>query len=426
MLAPGQKAATVSELVAHIKATLEETFFEVMVEGEITGISHAHSGHCYFNLVDADASISCAFFRQDLLRNPEFRKLKEGDRVLVYGPLTVYQKRGSFQIQVKRALAAGEGLWKLKLEALKKKLAAEGLFASDLKKPLPKFPKRVALVTAPGGAALHDFLNVYQRRSLSYEIVLVPALVQGDRAPQSLIQAFDKLERTAPFDVVVLTRGGGSPEDLWCFNDEALIRRIARCPYPVISAVGHEVDWTLSDHVADLRCETPTAAAETLTQPQTEVRRRLRQSRDQLVAQLRLRQSQAQSFLLRYHPRQLIGIVRERLQEQLARLDELNPLRKIPQYLPVAERTQDLDDLFARLEAQLKQGLQQRQLRLETAGATLTALDPTQVLARGYAMVGTEAGLVTSHKQWTKIQTGTELRLVFHDGAGRAEKLGDK
>lgn len=425
MLAPGQKAASVTELVAHIKATLEDTFFEVMVEGEITGISHAHSGHCYFNLVDAESSISCAFFRQDVLRNPDFRKLKEGDRVLVYGPLTVYQKRGSFQIQVKRALAAGEGLWKLKLEALKKKLAAEGLFDVERKKPIPKFPKRIALITAPGGAALHDFLNVYARRSLGHEIVLVPALVQGDKAVSSLIQAFEKLESTAPFDVVVVTRGGGSPEDLWCFNDETLIRRMGRCPYPVISAVGHEVDWTLSDHVADLRCETPTAAAETLTQPQTEVVRRLKQSRDQLASLLQLRQSQAQSFLLRYHPRQLIGIVRERLQEQLQRLEGLNPLRKVQQYLPVAERSMAVDDLFARLERQMKLHLQQQQLRAETAGATLAALDPKKVLSRGYAMVGTEAGIVTSHKEWKKIQTGTPLRLVFQDGEGRVQKLGD-
>jgi exodeoxyribonuclease VII large subunit len=425
MLTPGQKAASVSELVAHVKQTLEETFFEVMVEGEITGISHAHSGHCYFNLMDEEASISCAFFRQDVLRHPGFKNIKEGDRVLVYGPLTVYQKRGSFQIQVKRVMPAGEGLWKLKFEALKKKLSSEGLFDPERKKTIPAFPRRIALITAPGGAALHDFLNVYERRSLGFEIVLIPALVQGDKAASSIIRAFNQLEKVEPFDVVVLTRGGGSPEDLWCFNDESLIRKMAECPYPIISAIGHEVDWTLSDHVADVRCETPTAAAETLTQPQTEVLRRLVQTRDRLVSHLKTKQAEAQRLLLRYHPSQLIGILRERLQEQTQRLEKLSLLHRVEKFVPINQRSMELDELAHRLEIRLQEQWQQSHHRLEKLHARMEALDPKKVLSRGYSMISSADGIISNQHQFKSLPAGEMLEVVFHDGAGQVQKFGD-
>ncbi|MBY0516879.1 MAG: exodeoxyribonuclease VII large subunit [Bacteriovoracaceae bacterium] len=423
MLAPGQKAATVSELVAHIKLTLEDTFNEVMVEGEISGISHAHSGHCYFNIMDEEASISCALFRQDLLRHPGFKNIKEGDRVLIYGPLTVYQKRGSFQIMVKRVMPAGEGLWKLKFEQLKKKLQSEGLFDPDKKKALPTFPKRVAIITAPGGAALHDFINVYSRRALSYELVISSALVQGDKAPQSLIKALDKVERAGRFDVVVFTRGGGSPEDLWCFNDEQLIRRMAKSSIPIISAVGHEVDWTLSDFVADLRCETPTAAAEVLTQPQTEVKRRLIQSKQRLSSHLRHLQTTLQGQLSRYHPKQLIGIVLSRLQEQTRRLEMLNPLNKIHQYLPVAQRSLELDDSFRRLESIMKENLQSLRERINQSQAKIDSLDPRAVLSRGYGIVESDQGIISSAKRWRDVPTNSIIKLVFQDGEGLAQKI---
>lgn len=422
MLAPGQKAASVSELVAHIKHTLEDTFNEVMVEGEISGISHAHSGHCYFNLMDEDASISCAFFRQDLMRHPGFKNIKEGDRVLVYGPLSVYQKRGSFQILAKRVMPAGEGLWKLRFEALKKKLQAEGLFDPEKKRPLPAFPKRIALITAPGGAALHDFLNVYSRRGLGFEIVLIPALVQGDKAPASLIKALEKVVKVANFDVVVFARGGGSPEDLWCFNDEQLIRRMSECPIPLISAVGHEVDWTLSDYVADVRCETPTAAAEVLTQPQTEVLRRIQEAHRRLLSHLRHQQAELQNLLTRYHPRQLIGIVVSRLQEQRARLENMNPMLKSHRYLPLNEYGLEVDDLFRRLEGSLKTSLQTLRTRLERAQAQVDSMNPRAVLSRGYGIVEGPGGIVSSQKTWDQLPSGASVTLAFHDGKGLAQK----
>jgi len=416
MLLPGQKAASVSELVAHIKHTLEETFNEVMVEGEITGISHAHSGHCYFNLMDEEASISCAFFRQDLMRHPGFKNIKEGDRVLVYGPLSVYQKRGSFQILAKRVMPAGEGMWKLRFEALKKKLQSEGLFDQERKRAMPAFPKRIALITAPGGAALHDFLNVYQRRGLNFEIIVIPALVQGDKAPASLMHALELAETKGDFDVIVFARGGGSPEDLWCFNDEQLIRRMSRCPMPIVSAVGHEVDWTLSDYVADLRCETPTAAAEVLSQPQTLLLERLHNVQRRLVSQMRQRQSEWRHMLLRYSPAQMLNLFQARLHSMHMRLERLNVINRVHQYLPLHSKSVELDELFSRLQESMSLKMQTLAQRLDRAHVRVESMSPYAVLARGYAIAEGPQGVLGSKKEWEKLPEGSEVKLAFRDG----------
>ena len=401
MLGPGFKAATVSELVAHIKTTLEENFHEVMVEGEFTNLSSAHSGHGYFTLSDEESAISCALFKGDAMRNPLIRQLKDGDKILVYGPLTVFQKRGTFQILAKRIMAAGEGAARLKLEALKKKLQGEGLFDLDRKRSLPNFPRRVAVITAPQGAALHDFLNVYRRRALSWEIILVPALMQGEKAPASIMSALDLVEKRGDFDAVVFTRGGGSSEDLGAFNDEKLVRRVAACPFPTISAVGHQVDWTLCDHVADHRCETPTAAAETLTQPQTELLRRLSLAQRRLAGALMAHQSKLRLLLQRYHPSQMLARLQSRLQEHTFRLD----------------------DLEQRLCWRAEEQVRSLRHRLEKAHAVLQGLDPQSVLNRGYSYVTTVSGQVVSgSEEWQKVAAGTELKVHWHDGEGSVVK----
>lgn len=271
----GIHVASVSDLVSSIKECLEEEFHEVMVQGEVTNLSPSSAGHWYFTLSDENASLSCALFKGDALRNPLIRNLKNGDKIILSGPLSVYLKKGSFQMLVRRLVPAGEGQLKLQFERLKAKLSEEGLFDLERKKKLPLFPKRIAVITAEHGAALQDFINVMKRRTLWLNLVIIPALVQGEGAPKSLIQALEKAEGLRDIDVIVLTRGGGSLEDLWAFNDENLIRRIHHCPIPVISAVGHQVDFTLCDYVADHRSETPTAAAETLSQPQTELQARM-------------------------------------------------------------------------------------------------------------------------------------------------------
>lgn len=423
MLFETQKAPSVSDLVNHIKHTLEDTFNEVMVEGEISGISHAHSGHCYFSIMDESASISCALFRQDLLRHPGFKNIKEGDKVLIYGPVTVYSKRGTFQIQVKRVTPVGQGLLMMKFEALKKKLSAEGLFDPSLKKKIPSFPKKIAVITAPGGAALQDFLNVYERRAVQYEIFVLPVLVQGEKSPASILKALKLAAKYGEFDVIVLTRGGGSPEDLWCFNDEALIRAIAEMSIPVISAVGHEVDWTLCDYVADLRCETPTAAAETLTQPQTELKRRLGLVRERLTNYLKTQRAQIQLQITRYHPRQLIAILSDKVSKQKERLELLNPIHKSHQYLPLAERMLELDELVRRLEFSSQQKTMNLTRRLDQAQVKLFALNPRDVLSRGYGIISTREGIITSRKKWDSLKEKTSLEIEFADGKGQAIKM---
>lgn len=401
MLLPGFKAATVSELVAHVKTTLEETFHEVMVEGEVTNLSSAHSGHYYFTLSDDESAISCALFKGDALRNPLIRQLKDGDKIVVYGPLTVFQKRGTFQILAKRIMAAGEGAARLKLEALKKKLQSEGLFDLDRKKNIPAFPVRVAVITAPHGAALQDFLNVYRRRALQWEIVVVPALMQGEKAPASIMAALDLVERRGDFDVVVLTRGGGSSEDLGAFNDEKLVRRVAACPFPTISAVGHQVDWTLCDHAADKRTETPTAAAEGLTQPQTEVRRRLGQAQRRLASALMAHQSKLQLSLERYHPRQMLARLKSRIQEH--------------QF--------SLDDLERRLSWRVEEQVRSLRQRLDTAHTVLQSLGPQSVLARGYSYISTPQGKVVGDlREWEKVPEGSSLQVHWHDGSAEVRK----
>ncbi len=413
-----QNAPTVSELLAHIKNTLEESFHEVMVEGEISGISHAHSGHCYFNIMDQDASISCALFRQDLLRHPGFKNIKEGDKVLIYGPLTVYPKRGTFQILVKRIAPVGAGLLKIKFEALKKKLSSEGLFDLDRKRAIPRYPKKIALITAPGGAALHDFVNVYRRRGFDFQITIIPALVQGDKAAGSLIAGLAKAQDIGA-DAIVLTRGGGSPEDLWCFNDESLIRQIAASKIPVISAVGHEVDWTLSDFVADLRCETPTAAAETLTQPQTEFRRKVLLLNQKLVHHLSSKKSDVQLRLTRYHPAHLMQSIKDQLKDFETRLSRVNLLERSHQYIGLHARSQELDDLMRDLEMNLQKTVALLNQRLEQAQARLLSLNPRSVLSRGYAIVSVNEAVISSNKELQKLPPQASLSIEFGDGSSR-------
>lgn len=418
-------APTVSELLAHIKSTLEDSFNEVMVEGEISGISHAHSGHCYFNIMDQDASISCALFRQDLMRHPGFKNIKEGDKVLIYGPLTVYPKRGTFQILVKKIAPAGAGFLKMKFEALKKKLASEGFFDLERKKKIPLYPKKIALITAPGGAALHDFINVYKRRGFTFQIIIIPALVQGDKAPASLMEALDKAQQLPEIDVIVLTRGGGSPEDLWSFNDEKLIRKIAQMSAPVISAVGHEVDWTLSDYVSDLRCETPTAAAETLTQPQTELKEKIQSLNQRLTHFLMTKKSEINLRLTRYHPAHLMQSLKEQINRYRHRLSELNLQDKSHQYIGIHEKSQLVDDLIREMENSIVRKNQLLRQRMENTVGRLEAMNPRDVLKRGYAIVTSQEKVVSTKKIFNNLSTSAEFEIEFGDGKISGLRLGE-
>lgn len=419
----GFDAATVSDLVASIKNFLEDQFQEVMVQGEVSNLSPSGAGHWYFTLSDENASLSCALFKGDALRNPLIKTLKDGDKIIVMGPISVYQKRGSFQLLGKRIFPAGEGQLKLQYERLKAKLSQEGLFDIEKKKKIPSFPKRIAVITAEHGAALQDFLNVLDRRSLWLDVLIVPALVQGENAPKSLLNALQKAQNIKDVDVIILTRGGGSLEDLWAFNDEQLVRAISNCSIPVISAVGHQVDFTLCDYVSDHRSETPTAAAETLSQPQTELKSRLLFCQSHLKSNLFKLFQHIQLLTQKFHPRELLGLMKERIKDGQMRLSSIHLKDKASELIGLPEVSQRVDESIIKLEHALQMKGSRLSEKLNRFEHVLEALNPNKVLGRGYTYITSEEGKVlTSADEFNKKMTGTKIEIQFHDGKGLATK----
>ena len=419
----GLDAASVSDLVSSIKDVLEEQFQEVMVQGEVTNLSPSGAGHWYFTLSDENASLSCALFKGDAMRNPLIRNLKDGDKIVVVGPISVYSKRGSFQLLAKRIFPAGEGQLKLQFERLKARLSQEGLFDIEKKKAIPPFPKRVAVITAEHGAALQDFLNVMKRRSLWLDILIIPAAVQGDAAPKSLWNALKKAQAIKDIDVIVLTRGGGSLEDLWAFNDENLVRAIFDCPIPVISAVGHQVDFSLCDYVADLRSETPTAAAETLSQPQTELKSRMIFCQSHMKSDLFKLYQHVQLMTQKFHPRELLNLMKQKIHDGEKRLAQIHLKDRAEALTGLPEAQQRVDEALLKLRhsTELKgRSLNDKLVRLEQV---LGALNPGNVLSRGYSYVRLQDGeVLSSVKDFEKKEKGSKLEIYFHDGKGSALK----
>ncbi len=418
------ETASVSDLVAAIKETLENQFHEVMVQGEVTNLSPSSAGHWYFNLSDENASISCALFKMDALRNPLIRTLKDGDKIIIAGPISVYQKRGSFQILAKRILPSGAGQLKIQYERLKAKLSQEGIFDIERKKTLPLLPKRIAVITAQHGAALQDFLNVFKRRSIWLDILIIPAVVQGDGAAPSLLAALLKAQSIGNIDVIVLTRGGGSLEDLWAFNDERLVRAIDLCSIPVISAVGHQVDFTLCDYVADHRSETPTAAAEILSQPQTELKSRMVYCQSHLKANLFRLEQRIEIMNQKFHPRELMSLMWQKIQTASNKLSQIRLRDRASELLGHREASQKLDEYLIRLIHRTETKSRFYQEKLTRLEQVLNALGPKQVLERGYSYTQIVSGeIVTSLQQYNGQRPGTKLEIHFHDGKGSAQKV---
>src|SRR5881409_429086 len=319
------KVFTVSELTRSIRGTLETKFSAVWVQGEISNYKLHPSGHQYFTLKDQRAQIACVIWRDTIA--PPREPLVDGTQVQVYGTVTVFEAQGQYQLNVQILQPRGMGLLQAKFEALKRKLEAEGLFAAERKRPLPKFPRRIGIVTSPSGAAIRDMVNVLRRRAPWLQILINPVRVQGTGAAQEIAVAIRELatpnEAFATVDLIVVTRGGGSIEDLWEFNEEIVARAIFHSAVPIVSAVGHEIDFTISDFVADLRAPTPSAAAELIVpdifssgQFISEAGARLRQLLDQQLADKHQMLNHAMQRLARLHPRR-------RLQDWLQRLDDL-------------------------------------------------------------------------------------------------------
>lgn len=419
----GFDAASVSDLVSSIKSVLEDQFQEVMVQGEVTNLSPSGAGHWYFTLSDENACISCALFKGDAMRNPLIRNLKDGDKIVVLGPISVYQKRGSFQLLAKKIFPAGEGQLKLQFERLKARLSQEGLFDLEKKKVIPSFPKRIAVITAEHGAALQDFLNVMKRRSLWLDILIIPALVQGDAAPKSLLNALKKAQVIKDVDVIVLTRGGGSLEDLWAFNDENLIRAIYDCPISVISAVGHQVDFTLCDYVSDLRSETPTAAAETLSQPQTELKSRMIFCQTHIKSDLFKLYQHVQLMTQKFHPRELLNLMKQKINDGDRRLSQIHLKDRAESLMGLPEATQRVDEALLKLKHTILLKERSYSEKLIRFDQVLSALNPSKVLSRGYSYVRSPKGeVLVTHKEFEKMPKGSKLELFFHDGKGFALK----
>jgi exodeoxyribonuclease VII large subunit len=388
-------ALTVSELTGRIKSSLESDFTEVWVQGEISNLKPASSGHLYFSLKDSNATLSAAAFGWGRKKNTF--QLKDGMEVLCRGNISVYPPRGNYQLLVDAIEPMGAGSLQMAFEQLKEKLLKEGLFDSNRKKPLPLYPTRIVVITSPQAAALRDVLTVLRRRAPWVEVILVPALVQGEDASQKLIQALKVANHYRLGDVILLTRGGGSIEDLWSFNHEELARAIAESVLPVVSAVGHEIDFTISDFVADLRAPTPSAGAEILTQHWMELRERTRQ------LQLRLLNSVKRDLLLKRRTLESISLrlksPKDRLREQSQRLDEL-----------------DLG-----LQRAILWMLERRKTSLERWMTQLHALSPLNVLSRGYALVQVEEknGIRRVVRSAREVMPGAELCLRFSDGETR-------
>ncbi|RLA62869.1 MAG: exodeoxyribonuclease VII large subunit [Epsilonproteobacteria bacterium] len=421
---------TVTALISQVKTLLEGQFRTVCLIGEITNLSYSSAGHYYFSISDKDSSISAALFRGNAMRNPLIKKLQDGDKVILHGNMGVYAKRGTFQIIVTRIEKAGKGDFLAKFEALKKKLAGEGLFDPSIKKEIPRYPKRVAVITSIGGAALHDFNNVYKRRSIWMDILVVPAIVQGNTSPDSLRRALHQINQyqkqasvDKKLDVVVFTRGGGSLEDLWAFNDELLARDIFSCAIPCISAVGHQVDYTISDFVADLRCETPTAAAEVLTHHQTKLKEDLHHLVIRLKSEVRHLLAEIKEMLDRAHPREILNRILQNFLNVQKKLETLNISPRFYELTRIHEKQLFLDEMITRMKQMMLEWLREKTAQNEKSFELLRVLNPNNVLSRGYVYVRDENGqIIPSLSSYSKLRDKEHLSLKFHDGEGRALK----
>lgn len=432
--AAGRKALSVTELTRRIKGTLEGSFSAVEVEGEISNLSRPVSGHLYFTIKDEGAQIGAVMFKgsQRLLRFSP----RNGMVVQASGEITVYEKRGNYQILVRSMEEGGQGSLQARFEALKKKLNEEGLFAPERKRPLPMLPQHVGVVTSASGAAIRDILNVVTRRFPNLHLLLASVKVQGDGAAEDIAAAIDRLNEIGGLDVLIVGRGGGSLEDLWCFNEEVVARAIVRSRIPVISAVGHEIDFTISDFVADLRAPTPSAAAELVVgrkeafQAQlTEMQRRQAAALRGRLESMRHRLARASGSYVFREPANAVDRHRQRVEAADLRLRHM--LRGALQ-----ARQQTLDWLSVRLQQRSRYALQDGRQALQRSGGRmvfslklvhqarlqdikrlamqLRALSPLAVLQRGYSVTRLADGQIVSRT--VQAQAGAALITQLSDG----------
>ncbi|RUO69850.1 exodeoxyribonuclease VII large subunit [Pseudidiomarina sediminum] len=436
---------TVTQLNAEVRQVLEQGFGSIWLIGEISNFAAPGSGHWYFTLKDERAQIKAAMFRNANQRAKV--RPQHGMQVLVRAKLTVYEPRGDYQLIVEHMEDAGAGLLQQRYEQLKRKLQAEGLFASDHKLPLPEKIKRVGVITSPTGAAVRDILAVLKRRDPQVEVIIYPSAVQGQAAVNDLLFALQRACARDEVDVLIVARGGGSLEDLWCFNDEQLAYALHSCPLPVISAVGHEVDFTIADYVADVRAPTPSAAAELVSRDQRETLQRLQQLEHRLQQYWQRQRSFTQQTLQHWqqrlqqqHPQRRLQLHSQRLDElmvranhairrqqqytqqrvvqQQQRLASLHPQRQLPML------TQQVERLQQRAATAIKQTLTRYQQQQQNRIQNLQLVSPLQTIARGYAVVRSEQGeLIRAPEQ---LAVGETFSVKVAEGEFQAQKIAAK
>ena len=389
----GPQIWTVSGLTRHITQLLEsdDLLQDISLSGEISNPKQYPSGHLYFTLKDADAALSCVMWRSAAARLTWAPK--QGDAALAHGHISVYAVRGSYQLYVDQLRPAGQGDLHARYEQLRDQLKGEGLFDEEYKRPLPEFPRVLGIVTSAQAAALQDVLKVLRRRYPLVQVLLVPTLVQGDRAPTQIVTALQALDSRDDVDVILLVRGGGSLEDLWAFNDEGVARAIAACQHPVISGVGHETDFTIADFVADRRAPTPSVAAELAVPDQRDLWQVILTSAARMEGAMGQRLDQA----------------RQALDQRQRELQRLSPQTKLDAH------RQHVDDLTHRANRTLTSTLALRRSRLEGLRARLGSLSPLATLERGYAVVRLQDTEIVV-RSVDQVTSGDELWIRVQDG----------
>ena len=434
----------VAALTRLIKETLTDAFPAVWVKGEVTGFRRSERGHLYFSLKDKEALLECAMYRSAAVRLGF--ELRDGDEVEAFGGVSVYEPRGRYQLVVEELRASGLGALLLALEELRRRLAAEGLFEAARKKPLPRYPACIGLVTSPVGAAVRDMVKVLRARWPSIGIVLAPVRVQGEGAALEIAAAIERFNRYARVDLLIVGRGGGSLEDLWAFNEERVVRAIAASRLPVISAVGHEVDWTLADHAADLRAATPSNAGEIAVRDRADVRKEVVLLATRAARTVRQRIADDRRHVLalieKYgfrRQRDALGFLQQRVDEALERLaaalrrllraasERLQAvrmrygLREWPRAL--GERSQRAGALGERLAAALAGGLEARRTRILGLEDRLRALSPRLVLERGFCIVRAADGRLVRAAATLAVGERVAIEFARGDAGARIETV---
>ena len=434
---------TPTQLNTLARGLLEDTFPNVVVEGELCNVSRPASGHMYFTLKDARAQVRCALFK------PKSQWLRfaprDGMLVRARGRVTLYEARGDYQLILDSLEEAGEGALRRAFDALKARLQAEGLFDADRKRPLPAFPRRIGVITSPTGAAVRDVLSVLARRLPLVEVEVLPVPVQGADAPPKIVAMLERAGASGRYDVLLLARGGGSLEDLWAFNDEALARAVAACPVPIVSAIGHETDFGLTDFAADLRAPTPSVAAELLVPDRMELLTRVRrlqrhvedaqmramqgrfQRLDRAALRLQAQRPQARLDALRRRQDEAMRNLQQGMRRQLQRREAAlrhagavlrahSPQRRL---LQLRER---LAALAPRLRPALARRLQRDALHLRGLARSLEAVSPLATIARGYSIVQRDDGRIV--RRVDDVGPGDALRIRLGDGSVAARVEG--